>query len=301
MVRAAKWYPAGVALSGEPIVLDDGTPGPMYVMKGATGIEAPPWTVSVAQSPGVRSASFDRAVPQVRSIKLPIHLRGSTRAELRRVKADLIRAINPEAGPGTLVLSDGFGEDSGTERSITAVYNGGLEGDESAMRIGDRQAYWDFTIEFLGLDVWYSLEPTVATWTGRPGVPFFPRKFPYALAPYGVITGIPLELDGDTQSWPSYTLAGPWSRARFTRDATGESWEIVRGQDYLTETLTMNTDPSLSLGPRTLDGQSRYSWLRFQSDLFPLSPGDTVSVEADSVTSETLLTLTVVPAWLTAS
>jgi hypothetical protein len=30
-----------------------------------------------------------------------------------------------------------------------------------------------------------------------------------------------------------------------------------------------------------------------------LSPGDTVSVEADGVTSETLFTLTVVPAWST--
>lgn len=291
-----EWYPAGTTFDDPPIVLHDESLIPYRVLRAVEGLEAPVWSFDSFAWPSADGVQFGPA-KATRNPIVPVFLWADSHAQMRALKAELVAALRPTRGAGRLVSSDGLGEDSGAQRYCSAIYRGGLEG--AGVDMG--RNWWRFTLKFEASDPnFYNLEPTVATWTGRPGVPYFPRKFPYVLAPYGVIVGAPLELDGDTESWPTYTLSGPWARVRFIRDSTGESWEVSRGSDYVTETLTMNTDPRQPLGPRTVDGQNRYSWLSTKyQDLFPLSPGDTVSVEADGVTSETLFTLTVVPAWST--
>lgn len=295
MPKRMEWFPAGTTFDDPPVVLHDDELVPYRVLRDVEGLVAPSWSFDSSSMPGVDGVQFS-APKASRSPLVPVFMWAESRAQLRALTSDLVAALDPARGAGKLLLSDQLGEDSGAQRWCKVIYRGGLEGVGADMG----RNWWRFVLKFEAEDPYfYSVEPHVATWTGKPGVPFFPRRFPYVMSPTGLVVGSPLDLEGTAKSWPSYQLSGPWTRVKFTRNSTGESWEIARDQNYLTETLTMNTDPRLPQGPRTLDGQSRYSWLRFQSDLFPLSPGDTVSVEADGATSDSLFTLTVVPAWQT--
>lgn len=322
-LRTANWYPAGVdAQSGNALVLEDGTSqGQIIVTTGIAGIEAPSWSVELSRQPGVGGARFQRAVRDVRAITVPVFLSGDTRSEYRQVKNQLIRAINPEGGPGILELADGVGDESGTSRRISAVYAGGLEGNEATPAISGGLLGWLVDIKFTGLDHWYSSDPLHATWRGKSYTPFFHSgsflPFVFTAALYGVDEDVELEVRGDADTWPSYDLVGPFSRVRVTNlrsqrlgNVQPDSfWELNRVTSD-TELLRLVTKPgeeSLRLynftldgaGQRILDaGMNAWSTLSADSWFDPLQAEDALSVVADGTFTGTLVELWAQEAWL---
>lgn len=304
-LRTARWYPPGVPLGDleRSFLLADGTSAVPF-LTGATGLLAPSYTLNWSQVAGQRTMTLDSAVEKPDAVTLTILVEGDTHAELRRKRSELINAMAPTRGAGMLELSADLYTDPGEVRWCSAVVVDGLRGEESLGNSGP--TFWKPTIKFQPTDLWYSTEPVVATWTGLAGVPVFPWRIdPFRLAAGGVAAVTQLDLQGDpaTVSWPTYTLSGPFTRARFTNDRTGQSWEVSRDREFVNEPLIVTTQAGLPV--RTLDGQSRYSWLTFQSDLFALgfnawNEPDTVSVDADGTSAATLFQLSVVPAWLTA-
>lgn len=298
--REVVWYPAGVDPldPGDQGIMLQGDPtSPFRELMGSSNAFLTPWVILEDATPGVDGSTFRSVRRAPRDPSFRFECRTDDPAVFADAMQELAFALTASRQPGTLVVRNRYGTDGGSERMIRCLYASGLEGDPLLTRTS-RVKWWPFTLKFRAFDpCWYDLEPTVAVWTGKAGTAFFPRVFPYTLAPYGLTATTPLDLGGDTDSWPKFTLSGPWTRAKFTRDSTFEAWEVVRGQDYLTETLVVDTQPGPGIGVRTLDGQNRYSWLDFTSSLFPLSPGDTVSVEADGTTSDTQFTLSVVGAW----
>lgn len=295
------WYPSGVDPldPGDQGIMLQGDPtGPFRELVGSANNFVAPWVILEGATPGVDGSTFRSVRRTPRDPTFRFECRTDDEGVFADAMQELAFALTASRQPGTLVVRNRYGTDGGSERMIRCLYASGLEGD-SLLGRNTRVKWWPFTLKFRAFDpCWYDLEPTVATWAGRPGVPFFPRVFPYVLAPYGVVESAPLALGGTEPSWPTFTLSGPWLRARFTRDATGEAWEVNRATDYLTETLVVETKPGPGIGVHTPDGQSRYSWLSAQhQDLFELAPGDTVSVQADGVTSLTLFQLSVVGAW----
>lgn len=319
MGRAASWYPAGRdPADGNPVVLDDGSPGPMFVRPGATGLEAPTWTVTLVSTPGVTGARFQQAVAGTREITIPIHLCAKTRTEMRAVKNSLIRAINPEGGPGILELSDAVTTESATQRCISAVYAGGLEGDESVMRVGDRDVWWEFEVKFTGLDHWYSADLLHATWRGKASTPFFHSGpfLPFTLAPQGVDVDVELEVQGDAGSWPTYELTGPFTRIRVTNprsqrlepeNVRPDSWWEIGRVTSSTEMLRLVTKPneeSLRLYQIAGDGSwvdagNVWSARNPDSSFEALISMDELEVDADGTGSGTLIELWAQETWLT--
>lgn len=307
MGRSALWFPAGTTVGDldRAVTLDDGSPEPMFVMKGATGIEAPSWNVELQTTPGVRGARYIGAVSDPRSIKLPIHLCAPTRPEMRRIKEELLDAINPDTddagGQGVLMLSDAVGEDSGEYRCIDAVYAGGLEGDEASIKVGDRQVWWEFELQFTGLDFWYSPEPVIAEWAGQAGVPFFPFNISaWRLSPYGLTNTIPLDLGGNAKSWPTLTLSPPFSRIRVVNTRSGSWWQIGRGGDDEGAAVLVDGTPG-AVRVRDSAGGNLFRQLTWDgSDPFGIRPGDSLTVESDGAAQSTRVHLEVVPHWKSA-
>lgn len=299
-VKEIVWYPAGVDPldAGDAGIMLQGNPaGPFRELMGSSNAFVAPWAIFEDATPGVDGSTFRSVRRLPRDPSFRFECRTDDPAMFASAMQELASSLTASRQPGTLVVRNRVGTDGGSERMIRCLYSSGLEGDPLLGRTS-RVRWWPFTLKFRAFDpCWYDLEPTVAVWTGKTGQPFFPRTFPYTLASYGLLESTPLDLGGDTESWPTFTLSGPWTRAKFRRNSTWESWEVRRGQDYMTETLVVDTRPGPGIGVHTLDGQNRYSWLDFTSALFPLSPGDTVSVEADGPTSETRFTLSVVGAW----
>lgn len=299
-MRSAYWYPAGTDLDGEPLVLDDGTGRTMFIQWGASGMLAPEWTIVASPSPGVPGAQLRAITMGVRTIKLPLYLKANDRASLMHGVRGLVSAMNPTA-PGRLLVTDMLGTPSGTQRYINAIYGGGLEGDESAMRIGNVSPWWQFTLELQCLDpLWYSRDQVKATWQGA-GVAstFFVGTFPWTLAPYALTdAALPLDLAGDpgVPMWPSWTLSGPWTKHRVVNRRTGEWWEVSRAK-AATDTIIVTTYPG-RVSIRTSTGANAYGLRTTGSKFFSLLPGDSVLLESAGTSAASRVDLAVDEAWL---
>lgn len=295
-LRTCRWFPAGATFNDEPFVLADGTNAVPF-LAGAAGLLSPGYSVITSELPGVRGSRFGSAVAKPNVVAVPILVEGDTYAALRRKRSELIEALVPGRGPGMLELSADLSTDAGESRWCPAVYAGGLEGDESLSISGP--TWWRPVLRFQPLDLWYSTEPVTARWAGRVGNNFFPFSFPFTLAPYGLDVLTPLDLGGNAESWPSFTLTGPFTRVRFTNVRTSEWWEVLRSNDERNVPLVVSTKPG-EVAVRTAAGVNAYGLRTAGSQFFALSPGDLVNVVADGVSGATRFDLTVWPAWLTA-
>lgn len=292
-LRSARWFPAD---GSDPVVLSDGTWDYPF-LAGATGLLAPQVTVQVRQSPGVRGGRFESATVKPSTISLPVLVEGSDRAAFKARRAELIEALDPTAGPGMLELSADLYTGDGDVRCVSAVCLSGLEGDEAPNRSGD--LWWLPTVKFQTLDVWQSVEPTIATWAGPVAVPFFPWDIGnWMISPDGVTPVLPLDLDGSAtvDNYPTWTLAGPFYRVRIANPRTGLWWHVDR-PTVEGETVTVVCDPSEAAV--TDDAGSAYGSLVGGSVLWPLRPGDAPELIVQGAGATTLVTLSTPARWLT--
>jgi hypothetical protein len=166
-------------------------------------------------------------------------------------------------------------------REIRAVCVGGLRGDALLAR-GLDTTEWPFDLVLETEEpYWTSPEPATAVWSGQPSRPVFPlilKNNAFKMNPVGLIRTEQMELDGDLESWPTFYLNGPWYRAKFTNDRSGQWWEILRAQG-VNEGLEVITKPGLVSVTNT-DGANRYGFTD-GSELFSMLPGDTLTVECD--------------------
>lgn len=299
-MRAAYWYPPGEDLAtGTPVVLDDGKPSPMFVRPGAGGLEVPEWTIRAVASPGIPGAMFNGASMGVRAVTLPIYLTAPDRASLRAAWGDLVATLDPEDGPGKLVIGNMLGGSSGGMRWLSAVYAGGLEGDESAMSLGDREPWWQFNLQFRALDpFWYSMEDIAASWLPQVGTPRFPMVFPYTFTRPALVPEVELDVSGNAKCWPTWTMTGPFTRMRLTNDRSGEWVQVTRALPDAGATAVLTTKP----GERALRTPAGVNIYRQLSGVpFPLRAGDTVSVAAvGALAGGMRLDMTAREAWRTA-
>lgn len=296
--RSVVYFPAGEdPVTGSGVTLmGDGTA--LSEARGGVGRLAPTWNVVFAESPGVAGARWVSARKTQRAYTVRLNVRGANRGILADAMADVIAGLTPEAGPGTLVVAARIGSEYGRVRRISAVYAGGLEGDEvwSWQRATNAQ----FVLRFLTEDpVWYTLEPVLASWSPRTPEPFFPMVLSSGdafLSQAGLIPAAVLDIAGDTESWPRWSVTGPFARMRVTNDRSGEWWQVSRGAEDAPDSVVLTSKPGV-VSLRTTAGVNVYRQLSGRP--FALLAGDSVTVEVDGQSSTTRLDMAVDEAWLT--
>jgi hypothetical protein len=302
--RLITWYPPGcdpMAPDGTEVVLQGSSeyvPSAFSELVGASGFGAAAYTATWASTPGIDGGSLRSVTAGVGEMTWRFLLETDTPAQFRREFRKLVAATTPKRGLGILQVGHEIGASEGDVRQTPALVVGGLQGDPLLARGPDTTA-WPFDLVLQTPDpYWYRPEPARAVWRGREGHPFLPLAFPWSLSPYGMEASDPLELDGDAESWATFTLSGPFSRARFTNDRTGKAWQIARSSTT-GQSLTVTTKPG-NVRVRTSSGGNAYGLLDPKSQLFPIAPGDSISVEADGAEQSTTFVLEAPVTWLTA-
>ncbi|MFI8263684.1 phage distal tail protein [Streptomyces sp. NPDC085665] len=105
----------------------------------------------------------------------------------------------------------------------------------------------------------------------RGSVPVFPLRFPFGFMKAGAVYVSPPEdiaVDGNTATWPTYTIKGPVVNPSIINRTTGER---------ITVQITVPTAEVLTIDTRArtvlLNGASRYGALTSDSVWFPFRPG----------------------------
>ncbi|MFJ7250756.1 phage distal tail protein [Kitasatospora sp. NPDC098652] len=114
----------------------------------------------------------------------------------------------------------------------------------------------------------------------RGSVPVFPMRFPWGFMKAGAVFIAPpadITVDGNTPTWPVYTITGPVVNPTILNRSTGER---------ITVQLTVPTAEVLTIDTRSravlLNGASRYGALTPESVWFPFRPG-TLRLEFDDL------------------
>lgn len=105
--------------------------GPWRLQKSATGLGVEPVIIETGTTPGVPGGYVKSAIPGVREVMLPLHLKTETQAEQFAAREQMFALTDPTFG----MTRDGnfrlvCSSSSGT-RQLTLHYMSGFEGDES--------------------------------------------------------------------------------------------------------------------------------------------------------------------------
>lgn len=234
---------------GEEIPLTDFSnsrwPG-IFMMPGATGLDAPPFELHADDSPNLDGGMFRDARAVAREIMLPIYLHGIDRRTVRDLKSRLVSALNPKKGYCVLKFVEG----DAIPRYLRCYYKSGMEGSEAQDQAG-------FTWKKFGIQLtayepyFYSDDVQVAQWAFGGGEPFLSTTqafFPLRLNA-GIISGseVLVSNPGDVEAWPRWELTGPIKGFTFASPsghsfgvtAPGDGSDVVAGG----RTLTVDTRP----------------------------------------------------------
>lgn len=277
----------------------DGVDHPLMAgdVETAFGVEGrfmPPVRSVLDEIPGQPGALRRETRFGVREVVVPIEVLGTSHAGLREKVRSLVVALNPTRGDGVLraVAPDGI------TREITCRYATGMELVESQDLLGVLQRA---AVVFTATDpFWYDTDPTSSTFTtGTPanflGDPFLPIK----LASDTVIGEQTVINDGDVETWPVWTVAGPVSSILLENVTTGQKIDLP---------VALTADQSVVIDTRPFkktvrrdDGTNLYGNLTADSALWALGQGSVqIRATIPGSTSDTFVTLVYSQRWLSA-
>lgn len=295
------WVPSKPG--SEAVVLTEGsgvTTNGVVVQPGIRGFDAPTFQYSYTESPGLDGAHLNKVRVPAREIFIPVYIEGADRGEYLLRKRAFLNAMNPlgSLGPGRLFVIEG----DSSMRTIDLYYLDGAEGDEGVSSAG---FHWcKYGLRFLALDPYfYSTDVEVRTFRGdvgdlKPffGTPFFGLNLNKTLSFNGNVT---LDVHGDVDSWPIWTIRGPLDSVTFVNNSLNQSftftYPLLDG-----EYVTIDTTP----GKKTVkldDDINLWEYLSPNPQLWPVaSYWNEIEIQVTGVTSTTEITIEYVPRFLSA-
>lgn len=250
---------------------------------GDSGLEMPPVAMIEDTVPGQPGAQLRDVRIGVRETVLPFYLTDDT--DLRGLLRTLAQRMNPQSGDGTLrhIAEDG------TSRDLTCRYTGGLEGDRVRGKAGP--TWRRGALMFRAHDpFWYDTDPATTTYTTGTASTFLGTFLPIHLASDTVLGEQTVTNDGDVETWPVWTIAGPATSITLSNVTTGEA---------ITLPITLTAGQSVTIDTRPFrktvrrdDGTNLYGNLAAGSALWSLPQGaSTVNVQVAGSTASTFVTL----------
>ncbi|MFD0853931.1 phage tail protein, partial [Actinomadura adrarensis] len=169
--------------------------------------------------------------------------------------------------PGTLTVE----APDGSRRSIAAFYNGGLDGEEDPMDDLMLCSQVFPRLEFLALDPYWTGGTVSDQWKADAGTPWF-GPLPLRLSPSQVLGNVTVDLPGDADAYPVWTITGPGVPI-IQNVTTGRGFEF-RGDAPIDagRTVTIDTRPDRLTVLDDL-GNDLYASLEPFPDMWSLEPG----------------------------
>lgn len=266
----------------------------MVLQPGASGLDMPPFTLHMDESPNLDGSMVRGARASARPILLPIFVYGIDRQTLRQFKAKLANALNPKFGYSVLT----FIEQDGQPRRLRCYYAGGMEGNES---VGSSGFTWiSYGIQLTAADPYFYGDTTVALdWSFGTEQPFLGNPFLPLNLNKGTVSKGTLIIDnpGDIEAWPVWELTGPLRRFEII-GPDGTSFGIplqAGGLDALAagRTLTIDCRPGYKTAVDQT-GMNYFPLLSANPSLWSVPPGTSIAqgdLLAGSGTSKVKLTL----------
>lgn len=204
---------------GTVIDLTDNSAGYTVQANGTRGLRSVAYEVTTTKYAGIDGENVDaiQALPNTPTLGLLVESMTGDEGSLRAKIRNLVHAMRPKAGPGSLTVSNELGD----RRSLTCYCTGGYEGDE-AVDITLPGRWWKVALKLYAADPWwYGAQQSVALGLSA-GPNFFPI-FPLNLAPSSVQGAFTVDLStADTTSYPLWTITGPGSALTLTNTTTGQ-------------------------------------------------------------------------------
>ena len=232
---------------------------------------------------------------KVRVIALPLRVQGATQEEytarLRRLQAAMRhprRSGIEVPGLLTVALPDG------SRRSISAYYNGGLSTTEDILDDFLLRMSTFPNFELLALDPYWAGGQMSGGWESSGGGAFF-GTMPRQLAASQVLGDVVVDLPGDADSYPIWTITGPGTPT-ITNVTTGRSFEFSTAVSS-GRTVTVDTRPDRLTVVDDL-GADLYGSVASFPDFWPLEPGpNELTVELAGSTSASSVSFTADVRW----
>lgn len=274
MARQIQW----VAADGTTLTLTDRVAGYRVLAEATSGLTAPPYRLTTQRYAGVDGVAVQALSADAREVVLGVQIEAPDEATLEQRRADLVRAMRPKAGPGTLVVA----REDGTRRTLGCYYTSGLEGSDDR-RSGLPGRWWRAAVHLLAADPWFYGDPQSVDVGLAAGGNFFPI-FPLVLAPSTVAGQFTIDLSGsDSPAYPLWTITGPGSSLTLTNTTTGRvitvNTSLSAGQSMIIDTRP--GQQSVRLG----DGTNLMGAVASDPALWPLI--EDVNVVAVSLTGAT--------------
>lgn len=230
-------------------------------VSGATGFGLPPVEVQWYEGAG-DGASYRGFRVAPRDLDIPLFVYKENRADLKTALKALSRVV--AGGPFRINLNDSFLDDEDNlvdeSRYIDVVRVGG--------------GTYTYGEDSTGETDWQSII------TVRAGNPFWQYAIDQSVSrSYAATDSFVVTNEGTASTPAEWVFLGPLTRAKVTKDDTGETFEWT-GTLNLGDVLVINTETATVLDQ---DGNSRYWGLSPAPDMFKLDSGDNnVTVEIDS-------------------
>lgn len=278
--------PAG---AGDPIVFESTSDMGLTLLNGVKGLGKPPvkhFTAARAHSHG--SVRLGTRLEE-REIFLPLLMDAETVNDLDIMRDSLIERLNPLKGEGTLKVERIA---DGQKRTASVIYKSGLEGD---MGDGYRGVWETFGVTFLMCEAFWEGSAVTISWplasTDKPFLSRTVNFFPVIIGRTHIQGTYSLDIAGDADAYPVWTITGPATDIEINNRSTGQRIQIM-GEIRAGETITINTrDDTLTGTTRSQD--ELWDALTMDSTLFPLSPGrNDVEAIATGLTTDSKISAT---------
>lgn len=266
--------------------------GSVEVEFGVEGRGMPPVESVIDVIPGQPGGRRRQTRFGVREVVLPLEVFGGSQSDLRGTLRSLARAFDPTRGDGRLVST----APDGSVREIVCRYSSGMELVEDLDLLGNVQRAG---VVFSAVDpYWYDGAATAVTF-GPTQASFFPF-FPLRLSASEVYADTEVDNEGDVESWPVWTIAGPGTSPVLRNLTTGKSLDLTGVVLGRGETVEIDTRPGFKTVRRG-DGTNLYPDLTATSSLWPLVEGhNSLRLELSATTAETSFALNFHRRWLSA-
>lgn len=264
-------------------------------LPGRSGFGIPPREVVYDTNPN-GGGIFRSIQDQVRVLAVPLRVQADTQADYLARLHRLQRAVRHRYGgqdvPGviTAYLPDG------SLRKITAFYSGGLQDhtEDNEDLLMTAQPFP--TLEFIALDPYWEGRSVGDSWRATAGKAWF-GPMPRSLAASQVLGQVTVNLPGDADAYPIWTVTGP-GVPTIANSTTGRSFTFKSSAPVLAgQTVTIDTrEEHLSVVDQ--DGTNLYSSLEQWPDLWTLEPGlNDLTVEMADSTAASRVAFTATVRW----
>lgn len=211
-------------------------------------------------------------LPQPRAVVVGLFASQDLQPDFLALQDRIARALWTVRGgkpaPGTLILH----RPDGSARQLDVFHTaGGDQADDDGTKSG--LTWTTYALTFTATDpFWRDAEPTVLTFEESTAVGIPPMP-PIDLAPATVLGNTTVNVGGDTDTYPVWTIHGPGTPT-MTNTTTGRVWSL-KTPLISTDVWTIDTAPDGQASVIDQDGNSQWGALASSAprDLWPLVPG----------------------------